>query len=813
MRYLLVVTLSALIFTLPVPGGFCFGTGSAVTDPLTPLSPESGEQTTTHSNTDLDPHVTSTSNQFAGKQSPSQNQLIDQAVSSAVDSFLKNRLSPRARAESGEKIRKRLKQHPEEFVKNITFPSKRSLLSNDRLQVEAAISHAAIRGLLFEMVTPRTLCFALTGTKGGKKLSPGSISARLAAALDTRKHSFQLIAPEELESLFTQRPELRRTLGGSRTAEELGLGVLAELVCVGEVEIGAAPSHINGVYTGVAEAGLRVINCKTGEVAAAVVVDFRDKIPAMLHEAQKRAEKALYNKIAEKLIEKVAARKRKKVRLACSLGPLYPAFLRSYRITPFGEIRLRNLGDAAAGPFQVRLMFDKEVLLEPVTVDVAPLAPGAEKSISVSGILGASVLSLADSEIGAEVSVRGVDGGEVDRIKRAVLVHKLNAFSWSRPAAIAAYIDPDDPALQRFQTALRRSLPPDAAYGVNLMRAAALFEALAALRLRYQADPVSTFIDRRQAVVHDRVHFPSQTLREGIGDCDDFSVLYAAALESAGIRSALIVSGDHILAAFDTGITPPDAAEAVFGADGVVVRNGIAYLPVETTAFARGEPFLSAWRSAAQTAALLSSGEADWIEVRDAWRTWPPAFRSGTDEKVRLPGTVNADRLAASLKAVKKLITDRIASRAEAENRKGGEVRTAQLYAACGMPEKAVALLERIQKESGGYEASYNLGQALLLLPRDTGTLERAAGEFRRALEQMPEGDLFLRQRADALLRLALAYRLSGAIALEKKVLKQATSIMPAAGKTYTTLFSTATKAAGGRRPLIENFLLRGFLY
>ncbi len=740
-------------------------------------------------------------------------EAIDRAVADAVQGFLGSYLSPRALAEAEPLLTQRMARRPEQFVpqvKVLSVGAKEGIVS---AEVEARISLSALRGALVEVIKPRTILFVLEGQEDGKPVPSSVVATRVSAGLKELKSDFIVIDPGELEILFRDHPELRRALGGERNASELGLRVLAELVCVGTVRVWAEETFLPGVYQGMAEADVRVLDCKSTEVTAALTLSYRDPIGARRAEAVQRARQAIFREVAKALVERVPSRPVEGLRVSCDLGPIYAALLNGYRSYPFGEIRLVNQGRETLGPLRVRVVFDKQLLIEPFVVTIRSLEPGQERVIPVRARLSDSVISLGEREIGATVAVEKRPGEPLRKVRRAVLVHQPNVFSWREPEAIAAYVDPDDPVLKALVSNVWRNLPAEEVPTPELIRACGVWGALRSAHLRYRRDPTTFSVSVGSRVVNDRVNYPGQTLSEGAGDCDDFAVLASAAFEAAGVESAVVVTRDHVLVACETGFSSPSFATRVFGPDGVVVHNGKAYLVLEATALGKDGSFTSAWEEALGAVKAVRRGEAQLVVINEAWKIWKPVLHKSTGSaREDIAGSKQAAQLVRSeLEAFRKWILDRIKKAADklaAQGTASAFKKAGTLYGACGLVEEARACFKKALGEGDTFAVHFNLGELLLFEGRKPKALSEAIAEFQRALGAIPAADL--PARADTLLRLALAYRLAGDTQAEKRYLAQAYAINPALKKEYEGLFDSSTKSGpGGVGDRVRRFLLR----
>ncbi len=176
---------------------------------------------------------------------------------------------------------------------------------------------------------------------------------------------------------------------------------------------------------------------------------------------------------------------------------------------------------------------------------------------------------------------------------------------------------------QRLLSEYERKLPQ------NVLQAILLFEALVEKQIIYIKDAHSPSYG---SYLPDTVRYPQQLLSGEVNsaDCDDFTALYCAVLESVGISTALIGLKDHILMAFDTEISWEIAQDIT------IPINGTAWIPIETTMLgqlkreeAKGETqlnrFVQAWQDALKT---IQEAEIECETVADAWAIFKPAYTS-----------------------------------------------------------------------------------------------------------------------------------------------------------------------------------------
>jgi tetratricopeptide (TPR) repeat protein len=216
-------------------------------------------------------------------------------------------------------------------------------------------------------------------------------------------------------------------------------------------------------------------------------------------------------------------------------------------------------------------------------------------------------------------------------------------------------------------------------------------------------------------------------------------LLYAAALEAAGIPAAFVPLGGDFIVAYKLGVNQAAAGLLFNGLERVLVIDDEVWMPLSMNAFNGG--FILAWDGGAdaQNKAFANGVEADIIMLEHAWGTYPPAplpAQGGT--AVRAGGrelAQTADR------AIQQYIIQEIQPQVQNVQRQITANPTAALYNRLGI------LLVRSGRTADG-KAAYERAAAMGLVPAMTNRgnlalIERdyAGAErwFRQALAREPE--------------------------------------------------------------------------
>lgn len=222
------------------------------------------------------------------------------------------------------------------------------------------------------------------------------------------------------------------------------------------------------------------------------------------------------------------------------------------------QLKLLNLGDTAV----------ENVLL---SVDADPLvfaarewrfdriASGGEVQVTQRDLpLNAALLLQLSEAVRATVTLTArIEGSDRRITERRVPVELLARNEWggagAMPELLAAFALPNDPAIGRLLKAasdvLRRAGKPDGIDGYQSKSrtrvyelASAIWSAVSGLRLTY-AEPPASF-----EVAGQKVRTPGQIVEGGLATCLDTALLFAAALEQAGLYPVLIVTEGHAFA-------------------------------------------------------------------------------------------------------------------------------------------------------------------------------------------------------------------------------------------------------------------------
>lgn len=227
------------------------------------------------------------------------------------------------------------------------------------------------------------------------------------------------------------------------------------------------------------------------------------------------------------------------------------------------ELKLVNLGGEAIEDLTLEILSDPPVFA-PREWRLDRVAGGGETRVADRDLqLNAGLLLQLTESVRATVTLRvrttGAAGADAATplATRSIDVELLARNEWGGAAAmpelLAAFALPNDPAVSRVLKAasdvLRRSGRPDGMEGYQSKSrtrvyelASAIWSAVSGLRLTY-AEPPASFELQGQ-----KVRTPSAVLDAGLATCLDTALLFAAALEQAGLYPVLVLTRGHAFA-------------------------------------------------------------------------------------------------------------------------------------------------------------------------------------------------------------------------------------------------------------------------
>jgi tetratricopeptide (TPR) repeat protein len=304
------------------------------------------------------------------------------------------------------------------------------------------------------------------------------------------------------------------------------------------------------------------------------------------------------------------------IHIQTEIGDLFPALHARYAKIELGagSVQIENRGPSALSNVRLAIAVDA-FTASTVDLPIADLAPRATAHSRVVVALDRKKLAgLAEATTAAlSMTVSYADGDFrlTETFRQPILIHPRTAIRWSPEESVASFIDPTHPeiiaARDRIEGAVPRELADD-----PIAFPSAAFRAMRSLE--YTADPIHPY----RASELDHVQFPLDTLARKRGDCDDLALVYASLLEAAGVRTALVFTKGHVIVAFETMIPIHGAHAIVPPGLEHIPRDGVVWIPVETTKV--GGSLAAAWKAASEE---LTRATPAIVEVEESWKSHP----------------------------------------------------------------------------------------------------------------------------------------------------------------------------------------------
>ncbi len=334
---------------------------------------------------------------------------------------------------------------------------------------------------------------------------------------------------------------------------------------------------------------------------------------------------------------------------------IFPAMYKYYTKNSVTEVEIKNNTNIPIEKIKVSMMVNKYMDFPSESKEVSSLSPGDSIRVELSADFNNETLKISeDTPMQAQIRIDYVAEGkrlQLSRTKSFKLYNRY-AMTWDNFNKLAAFVTPKDTPVKIFSRGIIQKYAQKKYGDVprSIVQASAIFNALGAIGITYVLDPQSPYRQKQDVTeIVDQIQYPRDTLRYKTGDCDDCSVLYCALIENIGLNTAFIDTQDHIFMMFDSQIPENEAIQFFGKKELFVIKDGTAWLPVETTMFRKG--FTDAWIFAANACnEAMKRDVVTIIDVKEAWEDfypvtlpeiqWEPGFPSAS----RIKAFINKDK-------------------------------------------------------------------------------------------------------------------------------------------------------------------------
>ena len=441
-----------------------------------------------------------------------------------------------------------------------------------------------------------------------------------------------------------------------------------------------------------------------------------------------------------------------------SLEPIFPSQYSFYAFNPAGEITIENTSNTTVRNVKVSVIIPDYMKIPSEKV-IDKIPPKSKVKVSIPVTLDIkSLLKLSENITSqAQAKVSYVIRGRVTErsLSKPVKIYNRNAITWRRPESVCSFVTPSDEVVKEFtRTTLGNVNITDKALPRNVLNAIIAYNAVRTYGIKYVTDTWKVSGNE----ILDNIFFPRELLHYKTGDCDDHAVLLSSMLESIGIRTAFILTPDHIFLMFDTGISPKNAYLISLNPKDYIIYDGSVWLPVETTLISK--PFVTAWKTGAEEyyklggeSGIKTVGESETkagislksgiyiIDVHRGWKTFPPV---NVELGVKPSSTPNIQLVAQSTKSdietYKETYKQTVRQTVQALLEKGDEksmYELARIFTLFDQYDQAEKYLSKYQTAS----AYNNLGNIYFLKNQP----EKAIEYYQKSIELDPnDGGVYL---------------------------------------------------------------------
>ena len=425
--------------------------------------------------------------------------------------------------------------------------------------------------------------------------------------------------------------------------------------------------------------------------------------------------------------------------------PVFPIFYTSYEQTPIGTVRITNTEQAEIRNVEVSFQTGSYSSRPKSCAQFPLIAKGRTVEAPLYAIFNEQVLALTENaKVQAEIIVTYSLLGSRRELRKAQTVrfNHRNATTWKDERMAAAFVSPNDPAVLEHSKYIAGLIRDRIRAGIdgNLQYGMGFFEGLRLSGIACVADPTTPYRKfHSDTNATDYLQYPYQTLAYKSGDCDDLSILYAAALESVGIKTAFIPFEDDFCVAFPLDMEESEARSTFVEPSALIYLGGKPWLPVQVSRIREG--FLAAWQGGAKkwNDAAASGAPARMFTIEDAWKAYRPVGVPGVEPKVAKPSEEQVN--VAFENAIVRFISREIGPRVQKllsrmPNGEGTEKQhntLGMLYARYDMLKEARTEFEKAAANSY-VPAMCNLGNIAFLQKR----YEEAIPYFEQALRLQP---------------------------------------------------------------------------
>jgi len=286
-----------------------------------------------------------------------------------------------------------------------------------------------------------------------------------------------------------------------------------------------------------------------------------------------------------------------------SVPSAFAAMQSYYARSPLGTVTLVNADSRPIDELEVSF-FQKGYMDSPTTsAKIERLNPGERREVPLLALFSDEVFRTEGvTPLSAEVIATYKRQGRPAEQRQAVSfdLYDKKAMTWDDERKVSALITPEDSALKNYAGFIRQTLKDEVVGGYNdpLQLGMEVYQALSEIGVLYQADAELPFTRvQGNPMMVDSVSLARDTLKSGLGDCDDLTVLYDSMLETLAVESGFITTPGHIFSAINTKLPAREYRKIHPDRRMTIEVDGTLWVPVEITLIGKAG-FNDAWLTA-----------------------------------------------------------------------------------------------------------------------------------------------------------------------------------------------------------------------
>ena len=418
---------------------------------------------------------------------------------------------------------------------------------------------------------------------------------------------------------------------------------------------------------------------------------------------------------------------------------LFSTTYKNYETDGVGRIKItNNTMDKIA---RLKVAFKIKGFMDfPWETEVRDLAPRGEVEVDLKAVFNNSILEVTeDTPVQTEITVSYYANQELRsyRSNHAINVFEKHKMKWDVPERMAAFVTTKDEVVLEFT---RTIITQYSDTSDPLLYGSVFFDALGVLGVTYIIDPSTPYQETSTNTdLVDYLQYPRETLKRRSGDCDDLVILYAAALESLGIKTMVLDIPGHMFMMFEVGKIEDlgaDTHDNLF-----VVYEDSVWVPVEATLV--GKTFMDAWQEGSRKYYKWKpQGLVGYMGMQESWAMFKPAnlplteWRPAEVTRASIEKKFNKEFQVLRQIRVKLRSKRFIKALQENPNDVNAYLQLGIVFAESGETKEAMKSFEKAyQLEPGNSSVVNNLGNLYFM----DGMYGKARKSYEDALELEPE--------------------------------------------------------------------------